>query len=82
MFYERVRDEYYLSPFFKDFNETGSFILKGGHGGIDFEVYMLDSHFDNDDNEYKKIKLHRLINMNNSTDYQGSSPLEDREVPL
>ena len=40
--------------------------------GMEFEIFIDDPTYDNDDNPYGKIKLHNYINMNNSTDYGHS----------
>jgi len=45
------------------FNEIGSFQLNSNYS-LDFEIYINDPLFDNNDNEYGQIKLHNYINMN------------------
>jgi len=55
--------------------------------GVNFEIFVDDPAFDNDDNEYGKIKLHNYINMRNSKDYESINEedypeIEDIIIPL
>jgi len=47
-----------------------------------FQVYVDNEEFDNDDNEYGKFKFHNYINMDNSTDLDGTAGLRDEEIKL
>ena len=49
-------------------------------GSFSFEVYFNDDTFDNDDNPYAKIKLHKYVNMDHPNDFYPSKPKTDRDV--
>ena len=45
---------------------------------MNFEIFVDDPTYDNDDNEYGKFKLHNYINMEHSEDY---SRTDDEDYP-
>jgi len=48
--------------------------------GINFEIFVDDPTYDNDDNEYGIIKLHNYINMRHSNDYESSNEEDYKEL--
>ena len=58
---ESERDEYFTSSMFTN-AENMLFQLKSEN--VNFHIQVLDEKFDNDDNPYIKIKLHRYSNLN------------------
>ena len=56
-----------MSSFYRDWNEIGAYHLDKD-GSISFEAYINDPEFDNDDNPYGKILLHKYYNMDGPYD--------------
>ena len=46
---------------------------------LDFEIYVNDATFDNDDNPYGKIMFHNYINMDGPLD-KGNAEKENAEI--
>ena len=46
---------------------------------LKFEIYVENTEYDNDDNPYLQIKLHKYTNMDNSTDYYPDNPKSSRD---
>ena len=51
---------------------------------VDFLIYIQDPEFDNEDNEYVEIKLHRKTNMIDENDYIDKihNEIHDVIIPL
>jgi len=83
LFSSRERDYFFATTFFQDFIETGFVPLMPNYDkaysdiSFQFELYVNDATYDNDDNPYAKIKFHRYSNMANSTDYNDNNNSEE-----
>ena len=66
LFRIRERDEYYLSTYFKKFEEHGAHMLSDM--SVNFQVFVNDINYDNEDNPYGKIVYHNYINMDGPLD--------------
>ena len=67
LFGNRKREEYQQSSFYRQFEDIKAFDLNE-FGSFSFEAYVNDPLFDNDDNPYGKIMLHRYTNMDGPND--------------
>ena len=79
LFYSREREEFQKASYFLSYPEMGSHFLKDNNAWS-FQIYFnqIDGFYDNDDNPYVKIKLHKYTNMDHSEDYYPSDPKETR----
>jgi len=66
---ERPRDEFFTGLYSYDYYDEGPMILHHGDEHLQFLIYIQDPEFDNDNNEYVEIKLHRKTNMVDENDY-------------
>ena len=77
---------YLTSTTYEEFSTLGPVFLKLNHS-LNISIYINDPEFDNEDNEYGEIKLHRYTNMKHRFDYGELAEKEDLEfrdeiVPL
>jgi len=61
LFLNNDRDDFFSAIHTHSFEEIGSYDLKDGD--LQFKISIFDPDFDNDDNPYAKLKLHRMTNM-------------------
>ena len=85
LFNIRERDEYYLSTYYEDFDKLGAHFLNDT--SVDFQVFINDVNYDNDDNPYGKIIYHNFINMDGPDDVtadpsETSLKFRDEIIPI
>ena len=74
LYFSRARDEFYQGLYFREFNEIGKIPLNDpDFNAFSFEVYVNDPDFDNEDNPWASIVLHKYTNMKNE------NPTEQKE---
>ena len=79
LYQSREREEFYTASIYQEFEEIGAVFLNDNKRAFQFEIYVENPEFDNDDNPYIKIKLHKYTNMDNSTDYYPDNPKTERD---
>lgn len=61
--FDHSRDDYMMSTFFTEFSDRKPYMLKDSD--FTFRVHVVDEDYDNDDNPYGEIKLHKYYNIEN-----------------
>jgi hypothetical protein len=67
LFLSRNRETFFSSEFYKDWQDIKAFPLTH-NSTFSFQAYVNDPTFDNLDNPYGIIKLHKYTNMDNAND--------------
>ena len=83
LFKSRSRDDFYFSTTYREFHEIGIYNLT--EKDMQFNIMIADMDYDNDDNPYVKIVLHKYINMVDMEDISPDSEMalhRDEIVPL